>query len=201
MRTIGQGHRFHLICSGRLQAQVQPITRSLLRIDLSIILDFRWDEKIHGNAESFVIVVDGEIILFHDSFILRQRYAEDERSVTLTVPMFELVPPNYSITSPSFQTAGYIARRGSPSHSSTSSFPRSSHLRRRSSTCKCCHCRRYTTKISKKSTRLRSRLSTRSKPRCSRLFTPRMKISSSVPQLEAGKRFTPSSLYSITALE
>ncbi|KIP11835.1 hypothetical protein PHLGIDRAFT_124513 [Phlebiopsis gigantea 11061_1 CR5-6] len=84
-----------------LQAQVQPITRSLLRIDLTITPDFRWDEKIHGGAESFWILVedvDGEIILFHDQFILRQRYAEDEHSVTLTVPMFEPVPPNYYIS-------------------------------------------------------------------------------------------------------
>ncbi|GBE89249.1 Pre-mRNA-splicing factor brr2 [Sparassis crispa] len=85
----------------QLQAQVQPITRSLLRIDLTIIPDFRWDEKIHGTAESFWILVedvDGEIILFHDTFILRQRYAEDEHNVTLTVPMFEPVPPNYYIS-------------------------------------------------------------------------------------------------------
>ncbi|KAH9988137.1 Sec63-domain-containing protein [Russula vinacea] len=85
----------------QLQAQVQPITRSLLRIDLSIIPDFRWDEKIHGTAETFVIMVedvDGEIILFSDSFVLRQRYAEDEHNVTITVPMFEPVPPNYYIS-------------------------------------------------------------------------------------------------------
>ncbi|KII91381.1 hypothetical protein PLICRDRAFT_135522 [Plicaturopsis crispa FD-325 SS-3] len=85
----------------QLKAQVQPITRSLLRIDLSIEPDFRWDEKIHGTAETFLITVedvDGEIILFHDSFVLRQRYAEDEHNVTLTVPMFEPVPPNYYIS-------------------------------------------------------------------------------------------------------
>ncbi|KAH9830081.1 Sec63-domain-containing protein [Rhodofomes roseus] len=85
----------------QLQAQVQPITRTLLRIDLTIIPDFRWDEKIHGAAESFWIMVedvDGEIVLFHDTFILRQRYAEDEHNVTLTVPMFEPVPPNYYIS-------------------------------------------------------------------------------------------------------
>ncbi|KAI0765441.1 Sec63-domain-containing protein [Fomes fomentarius] len=85
----------------QLSAQVQPITRTLLRIDLTIIPDFRWDEKIHGTAESFWILVedvDGEIILFHDTFILRQRYAEDEHYVTLTVPMFEPVPPNYYIS-------------------------------------------------------------------------------------------------------
>ncbi|KAG1730314.1 putative RNA helicase, partial [Suillus lakei] len=85
----------------QLQAQVQPITRSLLRIDLSIVPDFRWDEKTHGTAETFLIMVedvDGEIVLFHDSFVLRQRYAEDEHNVTITVPMFEPVPPNYYIS-------------------------------------------------------------------------------------------------------
>ena len=85
----------------RLHAQVQPITRSLIRIELSIVPDFRWDEKHNGGAETFLIMVedvDGEIILFHDSFVLRQRYAEDEHNVTLTVPMFEPVPPNYYVS-------------------------------------------------------------------------------------------------------
>ncbi|KAH9930429.1 Sec63-domain-containing protein [Epithele typhae] len=85
----------------QLSAQVQPITRTLLRIDLTITPDFRWDEKVHGTSESFWIIVedvDGEIVLFHDKFILRQRYAEDEHYVTLTVPMFEPVPPNYYIS-------------------------------------------------------------------------------------------------------
>ena len=40
----------------------------------------------------------GEIVLFSDTFILRQRYAEDEHNVTITVPMFEPVPPNYYIS-------------------------------------------------------------------------------------------------------
>ncbi|KIY72493.1 putative RNA helicase [Cylindrobasidium torrendii FP15055 ss-10] len=85
----------------QLQAQVQPITRTLLRIDLSILPDFQWEEKIHGTSESFWIIVedvDGEVVLFHDTFILRQRYAEDEHNVTITVPMFEPVPPNYYIS-------------------------------------------------------------------------------------------------------
>lgn len=80
---------------------MQPITRSLLRIDVSIVPDFQWDEKVHGGAESFLILVedvDGEVILFHDTFVLRQRYCEDEHNITITVPMFEPVPPNYYIS-------------------------------------------------------------------------------------------------------
>jgi hypothetical protein len=89
--------------SSRLQAQVQPIARSLLRIDLSIVPDFRWAEKFHGTTETFVIIVedaDGEIILFHDSFVLRQWYAEDEHNMTLTIPMFEPIPLETADPSP-----------------------------------------------------------------------------------------------------
>lgn len=84
-----------------LQAHVQPITRSLLRIDLVVTPDFRWDEKVHGNTQMFWIIVedvDGEIILFHDQFLLQRRFAEDEHTVTFTIPMFEPVPPNYFVS-------------------------------------------------------------------------------------------------------
>ncbi|KAJ3514868.1 hypothetical protein NLJ89_g2119 [Agrocybe chaxingu] len=86
-----------------LEATVQPITRSLIRIELLITPDFRWDEKVHGGAETFWILVedvDGEIILLHETFVLYQRYAEAEHThtVTLNVPMFEPVPPNYYIS-------------------------------------------------------------------------------------------------------
>lgn len=92
----------HILAYGtRLQAQVQPITHSLIRIDLSIQPDFQWDQKVHGTAETFHILVedvDGEIILFHDIFVLRQRYATDTHNLTITVPMSEPVPPNYYIS-------------------------------------------------------------------------------------------------------
>ncbi|KIW80899.1 hypothetical protein Z517_03922 [Fonsecaea pedrosoi CBS 271.37] len=87
-----------------VQAQVQPITRSLLRVELTITPNFVWDEAIHGTAESFWIVVedcDGEEILFHDMFILRREYAEGDMSehlVDFTVPISEPIPPNYFIS-------------------------------------------------------------------------------------------------------
>ncbi|RUS26117.1 Sec63 Brl domain-containing protein [Jimgerdemannia flammicorona] len=84
-----------------LQAHVQPITRSLLRIELTITPDFQWDEKVHGTGEAFWIMVedvDGENVLYHDSFILKQRYAEEEHIVSFTVPLFEPLPPNYFVT-------------------------------------------------------------------------------------------------------
>ena len=42
-----------------LEANIQPITRTVLRVRLDIKTDFRWDDKIHGGAaESFWIWVE-----------------------------------------------------------------------------------------------------------------------------------------------
>jgi len=44
--------------------------------------------KMYGSAETFIILVknvDGEMILFHDSFVLQQHYAKDEHNTTLAI--------------------------------------------------------------------------------------------------------------------
>ncbi|KAL8729842.1 MAG: hypothetical protein Q9166_004483 [cf. Caloplaca sp. 2 TL-2023] len=87
-----------------VQAQVQPVTRSMLRIELTITPNFEWDESVHGSAENFWVLVedcDGEDILFHDQFLLRRDYAQSETNehlVEFTVPITEPMPPNYFIT-------------------------------------------------------------------------------------------------------
>ncbi|KAG6373158.1 hypothetical protein JVT61DRAFT_6774 [Boletus reticuloceps] len=143
------GRLVHNFPKLQLQVQVQPITRFLLRIDLSIVPDFRWDEKIHGGAETFFIIIediDGEIILFHDTFIvLCQRYTEDEHNVTITVPIFEPVPPDYYISVVSDQWLHAETRL------STSFSQKSFHLRRPSSSCNLCLSPRYTTRNMRRS--------------------------------------------------
>lgn len=87
-----------------VQAQVQPMTRSMLKVELSITPNFEWDDTVHGAAESFWIFVedcDGEDILYHDIFLLRKDYAlseSNEHIVDFTVPITEPMPPNYFIS-------------------------------------------------------------------------------------------------------
>ena len=87
-----------------VQAQVQPVTRSMLRVELTITPNFEWDDFLHGAAENFWIIVedcDGEDILFHDQFLLRKTYAHSETNehlVEFTVPITEPMPPNYFIS-------------------------------------------------------------------------------------------------------
>ncbi|KHN94498.1 Sec63 domain protein [Metarhizium album ARSEF 1941] len=87
-----------------VQAQVQPMTRSMLRVELSITPNFEWDDSLHGAAESFWVIVedcDGEDILFQDTFLLRKYYAESESNehvVDFTVPITDPMPPNYFVS-------------------------------------------------------------------------------------------------------
>ncbi len=87
-----------------LSAQVQPVTRSMLRVELTLTPKFEWDDNLHGRAESWWILVedcDGEEILFHDQFLLRKEYATaemNEHLVEFTVPITEPMPPSYFIT-------------------------------------------------------------------------------------------------------
>ncbi|ORY60157.1 Sec63 Brl domain-containing protein [Pseudomassariella vexata] len=87
-----------------IQAQAQPMTRSMLRIELSITPNFEWDDALHGSAENFWIMVedcDGEDILFHDQFLLRKDYAVSENNehlVDFTVSITDPMPPNYFIS-------------------------------------------------------------------------------------------------------
>ncbi|CAB3262336.1 unnamed protein product [Arctia plantaginis] len=81
-----------------LSTHIQPITRSTLRVELTITPDFHWDEKIHGQSEAFWILVedvDSEVVLHHEYFLLKQKYCRDEHHVKLFVPVFEPLPPQY----------------------------------------------------------------------------------------------------------
>jgi hypothetical protein len=69
-------------------------------VDLTITPDFQWDEKVHDWVEPFWILVedgDGEFLLHHQYFLLKQAFAADEHSVTFTVPIAEPLPPQYFI--------------------------------------------------------------------------------------------------------
>ena len=83
-----------------LLSHIQPVTRSTLSVELTITPDFQWDEKVHGHAEAFWIFVedvDSEIVLHHEYFLLKQKFAEEEHTLKMFVPIFEPLPPQYFI--------------------------------------------------------------------------------------------------------
>ena len=83
-----------------LVSHIQPITRSTLRMELTLTPDFQWDEKVHAHSEAFWILVedvDSENILHHEFFLLKQKFCEDEHTIKFFVPVFEPLPPQYFI--------------------------------------------------------------------------------------------------------
>ena len=102
MPKMGKGlHKLvHQFPKMELSVHVQPITRSTLRVELTITPDFQWDDKVHGNSQAFYIFVedvDSEVILHHEYFLLKNKYATDEHIVNFFVPVFEPLPPQYFI--------------------------------------------------------------------------------------------------------
>jgi len=83
-----------------LAAHVLPITRTVLKVDLTITPDFQWDDKVHGSAEPFIIWVedaDSENILHHETFLLRRAEAEEDSLVSFTVAIGDPLPPQYFV--------------------------------------------------------------------------------------------------------
>ncbi|UJR08870.1 hypothetical protein I4U23_013125 [Adineta vaga] len=90
----------HHVPKLELNVHVLPITRSTLEVQLTITPDFQWDDKIHGMAEPFWILVedvDSEILLHHEYFLLKKKYCEDDHYVKFFAPVFETLPPQYFI--------------------------------------------------------------------------------------------------------
>ena len=71
--VLNQIHKFPRL---ELEAYVQPLTRTLVKIevDLRTHADFVWDQRYHGTAEPFWVLVedcDSEQILHCEQFILK----------------------------------------------------------------------------------------------------------------------------------
>ncbi|PHU15482.1 U5 small nuclear ribonucleoprotein kDa helicase [Capsicum chinense] len=83
-----------------LRVEFQPITRSVLRVELTITPDFQWDDKVHGYVEPFWVIVednDRERILHHEYFMLKKQYIDEDHTLSFTVPIYEPLPPQYFI--------------------------------------------------------------------------------------------------------
>jgi pre-mRNA-splicing helicase BRR2 len=85
-----------------LKAFVQPITRTCIKIGLEIIVDFEWNPKFHKFAETFHVIVedvDGDMILHHEIFVLKERDAQNDEShyLNFVVSLYEPLPPVYFV--------------------------------------------------------------------------------------------------------
>lgn len=84
-----------------LSATVSPITRTVLKVDLTITPDFVWKDRFHGTAQRWWILVEdteNDHIYHSELFTLTKRMAKGEpHKLSFTVPIFEPHPPQYYI--------------------------------------------------------------------------------------------------------
>ncbi|KAH6801139.1 U5 small nuclear ribonucleoprotein helicase [Perilla frutescens var. hirtella] len=85
----------------QLFATVSPITRTVLKVDLTITPEFIWKDRFHGTAQRWWILVEdseNDHIYHSELFTLTKKMAKGEaQKLSFTVPIFEPHPPQYFI--------------------------------------------------------------------------------------------------------
>ena len=85
-----------------IETTIHPITRSVLRVKISLTGNFRWNDKIHGVSESFWVWIEDpntNHIYHHEYFTLQKKYVKNKETQMLvfTIPIFEPLPSQYLV--------------------------------------------------------------------------------------------------------
>ncbi|XP_063995820.1 activating signal cointegrator 1 complex subunit 3 isoform X2 [Diachasmimorpha longicaudata] len=86
-----------------LDAFIQPITRTVLRIKLMLKPEFRWNDAVHGkSSEAFWIWIedtDTDYIYHHEYFLLTKKMvlSGDGQELVMTIPLPEPHPTQYIV--------------------------------------------------------------------------------------------------------
>ncbi|KAG7336122.1 hypothetical protein KOW79_000815 [Hemibagrus wyckioides] len=86
-----------------MEATIQPITRTVLRVRLTITPDFRWNDQVHGSVgEPWWLWVEDPVNdhIYHSEYFLLQKkqvVSDEPQQVVFTIPIFEPMPSQYYI--------------------------------------------------------------------------------------------------------
>ncbi|NWU99063.1 ASCC3 protein, partial [Upupa epops] len=93
----------HQIPSIIMEATIQPITRTVLRVRLNIAPDFTWNDQVHGTVgEPWWIWVEdptNDHIYHSEYFIIQKKQVitKEPQQLVFTIPIFEPLPSQYYI--------------------------------------------------------------------------------------------------------
>ncbi|XP_074846926.1 activating signal cointegrator 1 complex subunit 3 isoform X2 [Carettochelys insculpta] len=93
----------HQIPSITMEAAIQPITRTVLRVRLSITPDFNWNDQVHGTVgEPWWIWVEdptNDHIYHSEYFVIQKKQVilKETQQLVFTIPIFEPLPSQYYI--------------------------------------------------------------------------------------------------------
>jgi antiviral helicase SLH1 len=83
-----------------VDAEVFPITKNVMRVHVSLEPDFVWEEKHHGNAQFFWVLVeesDKSEILHFEKFILNRKQIKALHEMDFMIPLADPLPPQIVI--------------------------------------------------------------------------------------------------------
>jgi len=83
-----------------LDAQIQPVTRTVLRVTLKITPEFVWVDRLHGSVEPWWVWVEdneNDKIYHTEYFLLHQKDAKQVHTLCFTVPIFEPIQSQYVV--------------------------------------------------------------------------------------------------------
>lgn len=85
------------------ESSIQPITRTVLRVSLTIHADFRWNDRVHGKtSEPFWIWIEDpdNNHIYHSEYVhVHKKHVvlEQPQSLVFTIPIFEPLPTQYLV--------------------------------------------------------------------------------------------------------
>lgn len=83
-----------------VQVIVQPITKGIIRLKLTLTLDFDWIEKIHGNVESFWLWIEDsehEYIYHAEHLLFQRNNKSDPKEFEVIIPVRDPLPSQYFV--------------------------------------------------------------------------------------------------------
>lgn len=81
-------------------ASVQPVTRTVIKLHLTLTAEFVWNEKIHGTVQPFHVWIEdaAQSFIYHSEYFLLHRRQKDEpQHMTLIVPIEDPAPSQYIV--------------------------------------------------------------------------------------------------------
>ncbi|ONH65607.1 Antiviral helicase SLH1 [Cyberlindnera fabianii] len=83
-----------------IDAEIFPITKNVMRVHVTLEPDFVWDERNHGNAQFFWVLVEesgkSEILHFQ-KFILNKKQLNHPHELDFMIPLADPLPPQIVI--------------------------------------------------------------------------------------------------------
>ena len=85
-----------------IDTSLHPITRTVLRVKVTLKPNFKWNDAVHGMSEPFWVWIEDPFhnhIYHHEFFSLLKKHVrlKEEQHVVFTIPIFEPLPPQYIV--------------------------------------------------------------------------------------------------------